>query len=139
MTRVLVILVAALVLEAWGVVLLSKGSRELGTMKEFSVPEISRLAGKAIRNRSLLLGILLEAIFFAALLYLLNQRDVSFVWPLTSLGLVITTIAAKVFLHEKVDSLRWVGVGLIVLGASLITWSERQNKSKTPPASHRSQ
>ncbi len=62
---------------------------------------------------------------------LLKQSDVSLVWPLTSLGFVLTALAAKFILHEQVNFARWCGVGLIVAGAALVSWSER---NKPPPA-----
>ena len=43
----------------------------------------------------MLLGILFEACFFGVLLYLLSQKDVSLIWPLTSLGFLITALAAR--------------------------------------------
>ena len=62
-----------------------------------------------------------------------SRGDVSFVWPLTSLGFVLTTLAAKLVLHEEVSLLRWFGVCLIVLGAGVITYTEKQ-KSKPAAA-----
>jgi drug/metabolite transporter (DMT)-like permease len=53
------------------------------------------------------------------------------IWPLTSLGFVLTTLAAKYIRHENVSALRWSGVVLIVIGASLVGWSE---KAKEPGA-----
>jgi drug/metabolite transporter (DMT)-like permease len=124
-SKYIFILLIGLVFEAVGVVFLSKGLKEIGEVSRISVPEVTGLIGRGVRNPSLLLGILFEAIFFAALLYLLSQRDVSLVWPLTSLGFVITAIAARVFLNEEVSGVRWAGVILIVLGAGLVTWSEK--------------
>jgi drug/metabolite transporter (DMT)-like permease len=63
-------------------------------------------------------------VFFGALLYLLAQRDVSLVWPLTSLGFVITALAARWVLREEISWMRWGGVVLIVLGAGLVSYSE---------------
>jgi drug/metabolite transporter (DMT)-like permease len=80
-----------------------------------------------------LLGLLLETIFFILLQYLLGQRDVSFVWPLTALSFVMTTLAAQFLLHERVDVLRWSGVVLIVIGAVLISYGEH-NKPRPAEA-----
>jgi drug/metabolite transporter (DMT)-like permease len=125
MAKVVLILLLALLFEAVGVVFLSKGLKEIGEVGRVSVSEILAVAGRGLRNPSLVLGILFEAIFFGALLYLLSQRDVSLIWPLTSLGFVITAVAARFFLHEQVSGVRWAGVILIVLGAGLVTWSEK--------------
>ena len=118
-------LLIALVFEAVGVVFLSKGLKEIGEVSRISVSEIAVIVARGAKNPNLLLGVLFEAIFFGALLYLLSHRDVSLIWPLTSLGFVITAIAARFFLHEQVSWVRWSGVLLIVLGAGLVTWSEK--------------
>jgi drug/metabolite transporter (DMT)-like permease len=49
---------------------------------------------------------------------------------------VVTTIAAKIYLQEQVSSLRWSGVCLIMLGAALITWTEK-HKAVPEPGSDR--
>lgn len=136
MPKYICILLIALVFEAVGVVFLSKGLKEIGEVSRISTTEIVSLIGRGARNPSLILGVLFEAIFFGALLYLLSQRDVSLIWPLTSLGFVITAIAAKVFLNEQVSWVRWSGVLLIVVGAGLVTWSEKlkERKQKEPEA-----
>lgn len=125
MIRLLLVLLFGLVLEAIGVVLLSKGIKEIGDMAQVSVGEIVRLIGRGVTNRNVLLGVALEAAFFGVLLYLLARGDVSFVWPLTALSFVLTTIAAKIFLHEPVSGLRWFGVLLIILGAGVIVYTEK--------------
>jgi len=57
------------------------------------------------------------------------KSDISFLWPLTGLSFVFATLAAMLFLDERVSPLRWAGVVLIVLGAALISYSE-QSKEK---------
>ena len=128
MTRILVVLLLALFVEAMGVVLLSRGLKEIGPVQRISLSEIGRTARNGISNGSLLAGVALEAMFFAALLYLLSQKDVSLVWPLTSLGFVITALAAKFILGEHVSWMRWTGVILIVIGATLVSVSEAHKK-----------
>jgi len=128
MTKLISILVAGLVLEAVGVVLLSQGLHEIGEVKRISAGEIARIIGRGATNGHILLGVAFEAAFFGVLLYLLSQRDVSLIWPLTSLGFVITAIAAKFIRHEDISAVRWGGVALIVAGAMLVAWSEKQKK-----------
>jgi transporter family protein len=125
MAKILIILLIALVLESIGVVYLSKGIKQVGDLKEVSVSAIAALVKEGITNRYIILGIFFEALFFIGLLMLMSKGDVSFVWPLTSVSLVMTTIAAKFFLHEKISGTRWSGVLLIMAGAMLITWSEK--------------
>jgi drug/metabolite transporter (DMT)-like permease len=131
MTRLLLILLFGLILEALGVVYLSAGLKQIGAPKQINVSEIARVVLDGVTNRNILLGVLMEAVFFVTLLISLKLWDVSLVWPLTSLGFVLTTLAAKYIRHEEVSAVRWAGVFLIVAGAVLVGYSE---KLKSTPA-----
>jgi uncharacterized membrane protein len=134
MTKILVILIFALCVEAVGVVFLSKGLKQIGEVQSITAREIGRIIVKGATNPNMLFGVALEAAFFCALLYLLSQRDVSLIWPLTALGLVITALAAKLILKEEVSAVRWAGILLIVIGASLVRYSEKSKEKSAPPA-----
>jgi drug/metabolite transporter (DMT)-like permease len=125
MAKLLVILIIGLMLEALGVVYLSKGLKQIGEPAKMSVPEIRRLVVRGATNGNILLGVLMETLFFITLLILLKLWDVSLVWPLTSLGFVLTALAAKYIRHEEISTMRWTGVILIVLGAVLVGYSEK--------------
>ena len=131
MLKFVMILIVGLFLEAVGVVFLSRGLKEIGDLDRVSVSEIVRLVKSGVTNPRILTGVAFEAAFFGILLFLLSRADLSLVWPLTSLGFVITAFAAKIFLHEQVSGMRWAGVALIVLGAGLVSWSDQ--KKETPP------
>ena len=143
MTKILALLLAGLVCEAIGVVFLSKGLKQIGDVKQVNAAEIWRVLKAGAANGNILLGVALEAAFFVVLLVLLSRSDVSFVWPLTAIGFVLTTVSAKFLLHESIPPLRWLGVLLIVLGAALITWTEKakeqsaaDEKPVAPAADH---
>jgi uncharacterized membrane protein len=129
MTKVLIVLLIALVLEAVGVVFLSRGLKQIGEVKKLTATEVSRVVRRGAVNPSILLGVALETIFFGALLYLLSQRDVSLIWPLTALGFVLTAVAAKFVLHEDIHWTRWMGVAFIVIGAALVSYSEKVKRA----------
>lgn len=133
MLKFVLILLAGLVLEAIGVVLLSRGLKEIGEIDRVTVAEVVRLVKAGVSHPKILTGVAFEAAFFGILLYLLSRADVSLVWPLSSLGFVITALAAKFYLHEEVSGLRWAGVALIVLGAGLVSWSDQRKKDTPPP------
>lgn len=124
--KFVVILLIGLVVEAVGVVFLSRGMKDVGEMERVSVAEVIRLVKAGATHPKILMGVAMEAFFFGTLLYLLARADVSLVWPLTSLGFVLTTVAAKFYLHEQVSGVRWAGVALIVLGAGLVSYSEQK-------------
>jgi len=131
MVKLAAFLLGALLLEALGVVSLGHGLKQIGDMRHFSLGEAARLIGRGLSNPFILFGTALEAVFFVMLLVLLKRHDVSLIWPLTSLGFVLTALAARFLRHEEVSALRWAGVMLIVLGAGLVGWSERNKKTAT--------
>jgi drug/metabolite transporter (DMT)-like permease len=128
MSKLLMILFVALTFETVGVILLSKGLKTLESPQSYGAGEIAKLVGRALTNKSIVLGVAFEAVFFIGLLIMMSHADVSFVWPLTSLTFVFSTIAARFYLHEQIDGLRWAGVLLIVLGAGLITFTEKKKE-----------
>jgi drug/metabolite transporter (DMT)-like permease len=134
MGKVVVILLVALVFEAVGVVFLSAGLKQIGEVKSFNASEIGRIVRRGATNPKILAGILLETIFFVFLLGLLKANDVSLIWPLTSLGFVLTALSARFILHEQITPARWLGVALIVIGAALVSWSEKAKPVSQPAA-----
>ncbi len=131
MTKLVLVLLIGLMCEAVGVVFLSKAIKEIGEVKQVSASEIWRLVKSGATNSKMVAGVALEAVFFGVLLYLMSQAELSFVWPMTALSFVFTTIAAKLILKEQVSGLRWSGVVFIMIGAAVITLSE---KMKPKPA-----
>lgn len=137
MFKLTVFLLIALVLESVGVNYLGKGLKQIGELQGYGVVEVGRLIVRGATNRWILLGTALEAIFFLILLTLLKQHEISLIWPLTSLGFVLTTFSATFINGERVSEVRWGGVMLIVLGAALVGWSEvaKDRKRDLPTSS----
>lgn len=133
MAKLLAILVFGLVMEAVGVVFLSRGLKQIGEIRHVSAAEVAGLIKRGATNGNILLGVALEAGFFACLLVLMSKGDVSFVWPLTAMGFVLTTLAARFILHEHVSPLRWSGVVFIMIGAAIISWTEHQKPATASP------
>jgi drug/metabolite transporter (DMT)-like permease len=130
MTKILIVLIVGLICEAAGVVLLKEGIDVVCKGKDITLVNVLPVVLKGATNFKILLGVFFEALFFACLLYMMSQREISFVWPLTSLSFVMTTLAAVFYLREHVSAARWAGVALIMLGAGLITWSEKVKEPK---------
>ena len=144
MAKIWIILIIAFAFEALGVIALKQGldvimvgyTERKATTTKFK--NLLKLVGDWFTTKKVLLGLALETVFFIMLQYLLAQRDVSFIWPLTAMTFVTATLAAKFLLHEQVDGTRWSGVLLIVLGAALISYSEhRKTEAARPPAQSR--
>jgi drug/metabolite transporter (DMT)-like permease len=133
MAKLLLILFIALVFESTGIVLLKKGMVEVGGVDRINGAEVLRVVKASAANPRILLGLFFEALFFFCLLFLMAKSEISFLWPLTGLSFVFATLAAMWFLHEKVSSIRWAGVVLIMIGAALISYSEHAKSQVAAP------
>jgi drug/metabolite transporter (DMT)-like permease len=133
MARIMLVLIVAAIIESAGVIILTKGLKEVQGAREITVSEIVRVAKSVLTNGRILGGTALEAIFYGALLYMLSKSEVSFIWPLTSLGFIFTTLAAKVIFNETVTTTRWAGVLLIAVGVCLISYSQKVKEGEAPP------
>lgn len=131
MFKLLLILLVGLAFESTGVVLLKKGMNDIGEVKKITMAEVVRVTKAGATSPQILAGVFFEALFFGCLLILMQRSDISFLWPLTGLSFVFATFAAIFFLHEKVSSLRWAGVVLIMLGAVCISYSEQQRQGSS--------
>ena len=133
MARILVIMLIAVTIEAAGVVILSSGLKQIQGARQITVSEIARVVKDGCTNGKVLLGTALEAVFYGFLLYMLSRNEVSFIWPLTSLGFIVTTLAAILILGERVSGVRWAGVALIAAGVFLISYTESVKPKQNPP------
>src|SRR3954464_922493 len=133
MIKLIIILFFALTFETIGVISLKKGLVTLESPKSYQPAEILKLVGRGVTNKYVVLGVFFEAIFFVGLLMMMKMGEVSFVWPLTSLTFVFSTVAAKFYLHEEISIVRWTGVILIMCGAGFITYSEEVKERELRP------
>lgn len=101
-----------------GEVLMAGAMKSLGDLDD--IRKRSGLGGaiKAVVTSPLFMGgIIFMALAFFSLLFALNHMDLSLVGPAAaSLTLVTNTVAAHLFLKEKVDRRRWTAAALVCLG-----------------------
>ncbi len=62
-------------------------------------------------------------------LALLSVADLSFILPMTAIGYVVSVFLGKVFLHEDVSLVRWLGA-LLIFGAIVLVGSTPQNTTE---------
>ena len=74
-------------------------------------------------NRYIIIGIVLYAMSVFLWLGAMSTLDVSFMYPLLSLGYIVTAILAFIFIGEHVTLIRWAGITLVIAGCILITRS----------------
>jgi drug/metabolite transporter (DMT)-like permease len=115
--------IAAIVLASTtGDVLLSRAMKQVGDVGELrrrggALPVVGRI----LSNPSFLLGVLAMTLAFYSLLVGLSWADVSVVGPAAAaLTFVANALAAKIFLHERVDRRRWIAALLVAGGVALL-------------------
>ncbi len=115
-------IVAIVIASVVGDVLLAHAMKQVG-----DVGELRKRAGvwavirRTLGNRNFFLGVAAMAVSFFCLLFALSWGDVSLVAPAAaSLTFIGNAVAAKIFLHEKVDRRRWIAAGLVAAGVALL-------------------
>jgi uncharacterized membrane protein len=115
--------VAAIVLASTiGDVLLAHGMKQVGDIHElWKQRGLLAILKRILGTPTLFLGVTAMATAFYSLLFGLSWGDVSFVVPASSaLTFVANAVAAKIFLHERVDRRRWIAALLVASGVVLL-------------------
>jgi len=106
---ILGIMVLATIVGSVGSVLLKKGSVKL------------RFSFKAVlRNYELIGGVALYVLTSLVFIWLLKYAELSFLYPLTGLTYVWVSFLSIKYLKEHMNSLKWIGIVLILLGAVFV-------------------
>jgi len=69
------------------------------------------------------IGLVLYILASVIWLTVLSKADVSYVYPMISLGYILTAFLAKFYFNENITILRWFGILLILGGVFLIAKS----------------
>jgi uncharacterized membrane protein len=115
--------IAAVVLASTtGDVLLARAMKQIGDLGKLRRNEgLAAVISRIVRNRRFLAGLAAMTVAFYSLLLALSWEDVSLVAPASaSLTFVANAVAARIFLHERVDSRRWVAALLVAGGVALV-------------------
>jgi len=88
-------------------------------LKKASAKRLSKISS-LIRNYHLMGGVLLYAIATVLFIPALKGGDLSILYPLVSLAYVWVSLLSVKFLGEKMNTLKWSGIALIILGVSFI-------------------
>ena len=105
-----------------GDVLLSRAMRQIGHVGElWRREDLSAVLKAIVTHPSFLFALFFMAVSFFGLLLALSWADVSLVVPATaSLTYVTNALAARLFLHERVDRRRWMSALLVCAGVAVL-------------------
>ena len=119
------LLALTVVLDAGGVLLLSRGMKHVGRIDTGAFPTVVRAVGRAIARAEIWPGIAALLLWFICSLVLFSRIDFSYVRPASAVGYALVAVLGYAVLGEAVTAARWVGVVCICAGVTLI--------GRTPP------
>nr|PZN79251.1 MAG: small multi-drug resistant family protein [Pseudomonadota bacterium] len=102
---------------------------QLVLKRAVSVPELTQLLhagegaaflGRALASPAVLVGLGLYAVATLGWLIVLGRADVSYAFPLVSIGFVVTALFASIWLGESISAARATGIALIAVGVVLV-------------------
>jgi uncharacterized membrane protein len=126
-TNFFIVLVVAL--NPLGNALLREGMNRTGAPTHWTYHALAIFFEKAFQSGSVWLGIGFLALFFICYMLVLSWADYSYVLPASAGSYVVVALLGSTVLGEHVPVERWIGIGLICVGATLV--------GRTSPASER--
>ena len=120
MTRYIPLIVFGVLLNAFAQITLKQGMRVIGVFS-FSFENILPILIKVSVNPFIIAGLACYAVSVIVWLMVLSRVEVSFAYPLLSIGYIVTAFAGYLFFNENMGYVRWTGVIIICLGVYLIT------------------
>ncbi len=122
MNKYLPLILLGVLLNAFAQIALKQGMKTIGKFS-FCFQNIIPIATKVAINPYIITGLACYVISVVVWLLVLSRVDVSYAYPLLSIGYIVVALASKVFFDEPVGPVRWAGIIVICIGVYLITRS----------------
>jgi drug/metabolite transporter (DMT)-like permease len=124
--RLLPLILLAILTQAFGNVMLSRGMKEVGIAisADLEAARYFNVALTTVTNPFFLLGLLLLTTAFLLFLTLLSRADLSYVVPITSFSYVLIALLAVYLLKESIPLTRWLGIVCICGGVLMVSKGE---------------
>jgi drug/metabolite transporter (DMT)-like permease len=119
---ILVLILLDVILNVTGQLSLKYGMAKIGNFS-LSLPTLPPVFLKAATNLYVLFGLMCYGLGFMVWLIVLSKAEVSYAYPLISLGYVFTAILARAMFGEAVGVTRMLGIFITCFGVFLIARS----------------
>ena len=116
------LILSAVLLGSLAQLLLKAGTTAVGPFA-FSGANLLPVGWQLATQPFILGGILSYALSLIVWIMALSRVEVSIAYPMVSIGYVLTAIAAWQFLGESVSTMRFAGIGVIILGVVIVARS----------------
>ena len=122
MSRYLPLILLGVLLNATAQLCLKQGMRQVGHFA-FTVGNLLPIGFKVALNPFVFSGLACYVVSVVVWLLALSRVDVSYAYPLLSVGYIVTAFAGQFFFGEALGPTRWAGIIVICVGVYLITRS----------------
>lgn len=119
-----IVLVLAVMAQAFGNTCLSKGMKYIASLGGAGESFSLMMLVHAMETPLIWVGTVLLIVFFALFAAALSWADLSLVLPATAFGYIFNVALAHQYLGEPVSSTRWAGTVLIFIGVVLVSGSK---------------
>ena len=123
MLKTLVVMILAITAGAVGDIFLTLGMKSVGDLSTKGFREMIELAFRAMTSPKLIIGTMLQAVYFGLWLAVLSWEDLSVALPMQALNYIIVAFLSQWYLGESVTLMRWTGIVIICIGVALVTRS----------------
>jgi drug/metabolite transporter (DMT)-like permease len=138
MLRVIIAMTIAAAAAAVGQILVRRGMQQVGSLENYAPMALMSYFGQALSNADVVLGTILNTVFYFLFLAALSWTDLTVALPLTALEYGIAAVLAVIILKEVVPPLRWAGIVLVVVGVILITMGGGETSAQADPVGMKS-
>ena len=108
----------------WKIILLTALSAFMGSIGQLEfkrgADDLQFDVKLLLTNYHLIIGVAIYFVSTVFYIYALSKGQLSILYPIVATSYIWTSIFAKIFLNEPINTTNWMGVFLILLGVTLI-------------------
>jgi drug/metabolite transporter (DMT)-like permease len=123
MLRVIVAMTIAAASAALGQIMVRRGMQQIGSLENYAPMALMVYFWHALCNGYVIVGTVLNAVFYFLFLAALSWTGVTVVLPMTAIEYIFAALLAVMMLKEQVPVIRWAGIALVVIGVILVARS----------------
>lgn len=116
------LILLGVLLNAAAQLMLKAGMNQIGHF-EFSLANAIPIGLKVMMNVPIIGGLVMYVISVGVWLLVLSRVQVSYAYPMLSIGYIVNALAAYYFFGEPLTSVRVLGIFIIILGVYLVAQS----------------
>ena len=118
------LILLGVLLNAGAQLLLKAGMSQIGHF-DFTLANALPIGFKVMANPPIVSGLFLYVISVGVWLLVLSRVQVSFAYPMLSIGYVVNALAANYLFGEPLTSVRMLGIFIIISGVYLVAQSSQ--------------